>query len=269
MGCIYPDAPGENTLVIQGNPLLAAEHAQTLLPVAERLYQRFSGISYTSGVLQLPTTLGLEPGQLLRVWDRSGTSHRLFVMQLDRSAAGDTVTCSGSYSRESATVVNNRTYQNLHGRMLQLRTDVEGIRAENSDNRGKLASLALDIEGIRGTVQSQEGQLSRLTSLEQTADALKLSVEQLQTGGAARIKTAMGYTFDDQGLRIARSGGAMENRLDNTGMRVTRSGQPILQADHRGVTAVDVTVGNYLVVGSHARLEDYPGGRTACFWLED
>lgn len=268
VGCIYPDGTGENTLVIQGNPLLAAEDAEMLLPIAEALYERFSGISYTPGVLKLPTTAQLEPGQLLRVWDRSGQLHCLYVMQLDRSAAGDTVTCTGSYSRESATVVNSRTYQNLHGRMLQLRTDVEGIRAENSDNRGRLASLALDIEGIRGTVSSQEGQLSRLTALEQTANALQLTVESLQADGVTKLKTAMGYTFDDQGLRIARSGGTMENLLDNTGMQVTRGGKPILQADHKGVTAVDVTVQNYLVVGSHARFEDYTAGRTACFWLE-
>lgn len=268
VGCIYPDRPGENTLVIQGNPLLAAADAQSLQPVAQALYDRFAGISYTPGVLQLPTTEGLEPGQILRVWDKTGAAHRLYVMQLDRSAAGDRVTCTGSYSRDSATVVNNRTYQTLHGRMLQLRTDVEGIRAENSDNRGKLAALRLDIEGISGTVQSQESRLTRLTTLEQTAESLQLTVESLQTEGSTKLKTAMGYTFDDEGLRIARSGGTMENRLDSTGMCVTRSGQPILQADHKGVEAVDVTVRNYLVVGSHARFEDIAGGGTACFWLE-
>ena len=267
VGCLYPDAPGENTLVIQGNPLLAAETAETVLPIAQQLYERFAGISYTPGTVKLPTTPALEPGQLLAVTDAAGQRHRLFLMQLDRSAAGDTVTCAGSYSRESPTVVNNKTYQTLHGRMLQLRTDVEGIRAENSDNRGKLSSLALDIEGIRGTVQSQEGQLQQLTTLEQTAQGLKLSVESLQTDGASKLKTAMGYTFDDRGLRIARSGEAMENLLDNTGMQVTRGGQPILRADHKGVEAVDVTVRNYLVVGDHARFEDYTGNRTACFWV--
>ena len=267
VGCIYPDVPGENTLVIQGNPLLAAENAQTLLPVAEQLYQRFAGISYTPGTLKLPTTEGLEPGQILWVTDAAGTRHRFFLMQLDRSAAGDTLTCTGSFSRDSATVLNNRSYESLQGRVLQLRTDVEGIRAENKDDRGRLAALALDIEGIRGTVQSREGDLQRLTTLEQTAAGLRLSVESLQTQGASRLKTAMGYSFDDRGLRIARSGEAMENLLDNTGMRVLRSGETILRADHRGVTAVDVTVGNYLILGSHARLEDYPGGRTACFWL--
>jgi len=268
VGCIYPDAPGENTLVIQGNPLLAAADAESLLPIAELLYQRFGGISYTPGTVKLPNTPGLEPGQLLQVWDRAGTAHTLYVMGLERTANGDTVTCTGSYSRDSAAVVNNRSYENLHGRVLQLRTDVEGIRAENSDSQGKVTKLALDVEGIRGSVSRQEGQLQKLTALEQTAEALRLSVESLQTEGAAKLKTAMGYTFDDKGLRIARSGQQMENLLDNTGMKVTRGGEPILQADHNGVAATDVTVENYLIVGSHARFEDYTAGRTACFWLE-
>ena len=268
VGVLYPDAPGENTLVIQGNPLLAAADAQMLLPVAETLYQRFSGISYTPGTLKLPTTSGLEPGQLLQVTDGSGKCHTLFVMRLERTAYGDTVTCTGSYNRDSATVVNNRSYETLHGRVLQLRTDVEGIRAENSDSRGKVAQLQLDIEGLRGSVAATEGLTQKLTTLEQTATGLQLSVEQLRTEGAEKLKTAMGYTFDDQGLRIARSGQQMENLLDNNGMRVSRSGEPILQADHTGVVATDVTVRNYLVVGDHARFEDYTAGRTACFWLE-
>ena len=78
----------------------------------------------------------------------------------------------------------------------------------------------------------------------------------------------MGYTFDDSGLRIAQDGQQMENLLDNTGMYVKRNGQVILQANHRGVTAQDVSVASYLVIGDHARLENYTAGRTACFWLE-
>jgi len=41
-----------------------------------------------------------------------------------------------------------------------------------------------------------------------------------------------------------------------------------LQANDKGVVAADVTVRNYLIMGSHARFEDYGAGRTACFWLE-
>ena len=77
----------------------------------------------------------------------------------------------------------------------------------------------------------------------------------------------MGYTFDDEGLHIAKSGEQMENRLDNTGMYVTRAEETILQANDAGVVATDVKVRNYLIVGTHARFEDYPEQRTACFWL--
>ena len=82
----------------------------------------------------------------------------------------------------------------------------------------------------------------------------------------------MGYTFDDEGLKIKKPGGAIENKLDDEGMEVSRSGETMLRADKDGVLATDVTVRNYLVVGNHARFENYSNGtdsnRTACFWTE-
>ena len=63
----------------------------------------------------------------------------------------------------------------------------------------------------------------------------------------------------------------MENTLDNTGMYVKRSDDVMLQANADGVIATDVSVRNYLIVGNHARFEDYSDGtdnaRTACFWI--
>ena len=58
----------------------------------------------------------------------------------------------------------------------------------------------------------------------------------------------------------------MENTLDHTGMYVRRGNKVLLQANHKGVEAADVTVRNYLIVGDHARFEDYGGG-TGCFWI--
>ena len=59
---------------------------------------------------------------------------------------------------------------------------------------------------------------------------------------------------------------AYRRNRTNTGLYVRRGGAMILQAGNRGVTAVDVTVGNYLIVGNHARFEDFDGG-TACFYI--
>jgi tRNA A-37 threonylcarbamoyl transferase component Bud32 len=104
--------------------------------------------------------------------------------------------------------------------------------------------------------------------MEQSAESIHLAVEKIQTDGTTKLKTGMGYTFDDRGLQIARQGQQMKNLLDNTGMYVTRQGQTVLQANDKGVLATDVTVNNYLIVGDHARFEDYGQGRTACFYLE-
>ena len=45
----------------------------------------------------------------------------------------------------------------------------------------------------------------------------------------------------------------------------------MLQANADGVIATDVTVRNYLIIGTHARFEDYSNGsdnaRTACFFI--
>ena len=77
--------------------------------------------------------------------------------------------------------------------------------------------------------------------------------------------TSTGYTFDGEGLRIARGGTQMENLLDHSGMYVRRAGETILRANHEGVVATDVQVRNFLHIGKYSRLEDY-GGRTACFY---
>lgn len=273
IGTLWPDSEAPvNTLIITGNPLLAATDARTLQPVAQTLYEQLKDTVYTPCTLKLPTTLQLDAGSILTVTDPEGRASTVYVMELRRDARGDTLVCSGSPARQTTAAANDQSYRALSGKVLSLRTDVDGLQAENSNNAGKFSRLELDIEGIRGQVSAQsaetEGIREQLTTLEQTAGALKLSVESMQTDGTSKIRTAMGYTFDDNGLQIAREGQQMKNLLDNTGMYVTRSGQTVLQANDKGVVAVDVTVRNYLIMGTHARFEDYTAGRTACFWLE-
>lgn len=266
VGTIFPQDVQGNTLAITGNPLLSAKDAQTLVPVAQTLWQQFAGICYTPCVLELPHTPGLRAGQVLTVHDAGGQTHSVYIMELVSGAGGMRITCTGSASRDSSFAVNDVT-QSTKGKLLQLRLDVDGLRLKNSENQDRWASLSVTVEGLQGQVAEQKGLQSRVTRLEQSAQALQLSVEQVREEGADKIKTGMGYTFDDKGLRIAAIGQEMQNLLDHTGMYVTRGGQTVLQANHTGVTAVDVTVKNYLIVGEHARFEDYEGSRTACFHL--
>ena len=154
--------------------------------------------------------------------------------------------------------------------MLNLRADVDGLKAENRDTTGRVSRLELDLEGLRSRVEQQESSAQTTTqwvsSLTQTAKDLTLQLETVRTEGVDKVKTTRGYTFDDGGLHIFHSDSDMENLLDHSGMSVRRAGQVLLQADNRGVEAVDVTVRNYLIIGENSRIEDYGADRTACFY---
>ena len=155
---------------------------------------------------------------------------------------------------------------------------------------GLLADFVTTAHLIAGTIQSQDAdtffldldngilriksvdQLTEdVTELKQNSEAITISVQKLLSEGVSTVTTTTGYTFNADGLRISKSGYEIVNLLDNTGMYVTRSGEPMLQANADGVIATDVTVRNYLIVGTHARFEDYSDGtdsaRTGCFWI--
>lgn len=108
---------------------------------------------------------------------------------------------------------------------------------------------------------------SDVASLSVKTDDVSIQVQSILDNGVDKVTTQTGYTFNADGLKITKSGQEIENLLDNTGMYVTRSGETILQANNSGVVATDVTVRNYLIIGTHARFEDYGIDRTACFYI--
>ena len=70
---------------------------------------------------------------------------------------------------------------------------------------------------------------------------------------------------------IYKSGEEIKNIIDNRGMYVYRSDEEILTANNEGVSAINLTARQYLIVGSNSRFEDYSNGtdtkRTACFYI--
>lgn len=266
VGTLWPPEAGEaNTYIIQGNPLLTAQSAESLLQLAEDLYLQLQPVSYTPCKVSIPATRELQPGQILEVTDSQGEHFSMYIMQKTQAGQKDTLECTGAQHRQTTTAVNDRYLKALSGKVLELKTDVDGLYAKNADAAGKAAQLELDLEGLRGKVRRQEDSLELLTQLQQDARALKLQVQQLEAG-SGRVITSTGYSFTEDGLQIQKSGQEMESLVDHTGLYVRRGGSMILQAGNRGVTAVDVTVGNYLIVGNHARFEDFDGG-TACFYI--
>lgn len=277
VGTVYPADIMEavNTYTITGNYLLTATDAEALVPVAQTLYEQLSAVSYTPCKVSVPARQDLHAGNVVTITDRNGRNITAYVMKKVQSGQRDTLECTGSMSRNSSAAINEKTFAALIGKVLNLRTDVDGIKAENKDMAGNLASLILSLAGITTTVQKQEteveGVKTQLTTMEQTAQGLSVAVQDIRDNGVSEVNTTTGYHFGKEGLRISKSGEGVENLLDHTGMKVSRSGEPILQATEKGVTATDVSVRNFLIIGEHARFEDYANdqdsSRTACFFV--
>lgn len=272
IGTVWPQAAGvANTYQITGNMLLQANSSEELQPVAQNLYEQLKGITYTPCTVTIPANLDICAGHILRITDRNGYTFQTYVMEKVRTGQQDKLICTGSPSRQSLSAVNEQSFTALSGKVLNLTAAVEGLKAENIAADGRSAALALTVDGLSAQAEKQAAEAdtlrTQLTALEQTANAVKISVQTMQEQGVSKVTTEASYTFDDQGLRIAKAGQQMENLLDHTGMHVRRSGEVILQATADGVAATDVRVGNYLCVGENARFEDYESGRTACFWI--
>ena len=266
IGTVYPDDPEKtNAYIIEGNPLLTAQSGQSLLQLAQDLYAQLSQLSYTPCKVSLPANLELQPGQSLHITDPQGNSIQMLIMQKCSSGQKTVLECTGSQHRSTTTAVNSRYLKALSGKVLEMRTDVDGLLLKNADAQGRVAQLSLDLEGLRSRISRQEEGLTQVSQLQQDAKALKLQLQTLEEA-SGQVITSTGYSFSDEGLRISRQGQQMESLVDHTGLYVNRGGMPILQAGHRGVSAVDVKVGNYLEIGAHARFEDYEGG-TACFYI--
>lgn len=155
---------------------------------------------------------------------------------------------------------------------------------------GLLAEFVTAAHLVAGTIQSRDGDTFFLdldngilkiksvddltgdvAELKQNSGEISIAVQKLIDDGVNKLVTEFGLTIDGSCVDIHRSGTEMHNSLDETGMYVKRSDEVMLQANADGVIATDVSVRNYLIIGSHARFEDYSDGtdtaRTACFWI--
>lgn len=274
IGVVYPTDIVEeaNTYVISSNPLLTAYTSSEIADIASTIFTILQPITYVPCSVSILANKYIRAGSIVQVTDINNNSFTIYVMSRTQKGNIDTLKCVGSHNRESTTAVNGQMWSKVNGRILELTLGIEGLEVKNADLEGNYSSLQLEVSGIKSQVVSTENEMEnaqeRILTLEQTSKQFKVTITKIETDGADKVKTGMGYTFDDAGLLIAQEGKQMRNLLDNSGMYVKRGEEVMLQANNQGVIATDVSVRNYMIVGKHARFEDFGSSRTACFWLE-
>lgn len=191
VGVVFPaDEAGNNALTIEGNLLLTTSTDAALRPVAQALYAQMQAVEYTPCTVRIPAAqaaaLGLGAGQIVRVQDARGRVFDTWIMTATWSANGVTLESTGNASRDGSAATNQQIYKNLTGKMLEIRTSVDGLYVKASELSGQYTELSLDIDGIHGEINAQDG---RLTTIEATADGLETKVSGLEGDYSSLLQT--------------------------------------------------------------------------------
>ena len=161
----------------------------------------------------------------------------------------------------------NAVVQNIDNRV----TDVANTLEQNSKD------LSNSINTLNDSLSDYAKQSTLVTvtnSVEEIQTALNeqiLVTQQIKEDGVEKVTTTTGFTFDKDGLTIAKTGADTKTLVDEDGMTVystTGSEESILlNVDSQGVQTENLHVRTYTQIGSHSRLQDYEDG-TAIFYIE-
>lgn len=153
-----------------------------------------------------------------------------------------------------------QTTDGLTEQVSNLQVNNEAITATVSQTNQKLQTsidtMATELDALNQTVSAQI-----------TADDVQLQISQTLENGIDSITTTTGYTFDEEGLTISKSGSEMTTTVTEDGMTVKRNEVEMLKADNTGVYGTNLYATTYLVIGGRSRFENYESDRTGCFWI--
>lgn len=176
VGAIYPpDETGANTWVISGNLLLSPTDADALAAAAQALWPVMNDVTYRPCSFTCKDDDALQVGQIVEVEDAKGNSWRTYLMSAEHSAGRVKFTATGNSSRDSTAAVNQQSFTNLQGKVLELQMGVDGLRITNRDLQGQMASLELTVDGFETQISGKLDEIEAETLIQQSLDSLTLS----------------------------------------------------------------------------------------------
>ena len=154
VGVIYPDSTtATNTYAVQGNLLLTTGTEANLKSVVQNLYNVLKSVTYTPCKVAVPSGSGLACGQIVHVKDARGREFDTYLMSATISSGKASFESVGSASRESSSAVNSQSYKNLTGKMLEIKTSVDGLTVTASELSGNYSELKQTVDGLSAEVK--------------------------------------------------------------------------------------------------------------------
>ena len=161
--------------------------------------------------------------------------------------------------------------------------EIEIVASQAEENSNSIAAIKVNVNSMNATVQQQQQNLddsidslnNDVAALNETVASARLESQQailefkqeIEQDGIDKVTTSTGFTFNEEGMTVEKSGKEMKTTITEDGMTVYRSGESVLQANNEGVKAKNLHANTYLIIGNNSRFEDYKYDRTGCFWI--
>ena len=206
VGVIYPDSTtATNTYAVQGNLLLTTGTEANLKSVAQNLYNALKNVTYTPCKVSVPSSSGLACGQIVHVKDARGREFDTYLMSATISSGKASFESVGSASRKSSSAVNSQSYKNLTGKMLEIKTSVDGLEVKASDLTGKYTDLKATVDGISSEVKKDTKIPGGNNIIVGTDDWNNATLD----AGGNDLSKKGSYTIDGESVRVT-------NKAQNT-----------------------------------------------------
>ena len=231
VGVIYPDSTtATNTYAVQGNLLLTTGTEANLKTVAQNLYNVLKSVTYTPCKVSVPSGSGLACGQIVHVKDARGREFDTYLMSATISSGKASFESVGSASRESSSAVNSQSYKNLTGKMLEIKTSVDGLEVKASDLTGKYTDLKATVDGLSAEVKKD----TKITG----GGNLILGSESFKN--ATYDGNASGVAYGDDGSATITNANTNRHFIFNTvGARITKGVTLCLSVMYKPISGTD------------------------------
>lgn len=234
VGVIYPDSTtATNTYAVQGNLLLTTGTEANLKTVVQNLYNVLKNVTYTPCKVSVPSSSGFACGQIVHVKDARGREFDTYLMSATISSGKASFESVGSASRESSSAVNSQSYKNLTGKMLEIKTSVDGLEVKASDLTGKYTDLKATVDGLSSEVK-KDTKITGGGNLILGSESFKNA----KLGGNAIGGSSA--TYNDTGSATVTNAGSNRYFIFNTGgARITKGVTLCLSVMYKPISGTD------------------------------
>ena len=229
----------------------------------------------------------LQIGDKIALTTKNNTTAKSFILD-------DTISYNGAFSEktewqfednEGETASNptslGEKLKQTYARVDKINKQIKLISSDVDANKTSIGSLQINVDGINASVKSIEERtksaldginneletITKKVEATMTAEDVKLEIKKEIDNGVSKVETSTGFTFNEEGLTVNKSGSEIKTQITEDGMTVYKNNEAVLKANNTGVDAMNLRATTYLIIGNNSRFEDYDPNRTGGFFI--